>query len=225
MARFTPGITGGEIRGSIAGITFCRGSTGPVLRSRSLGPSRQTALAQQQASRLSSSAAAWRALSEADREAWRAAAEANAIPGYRPGLSGFQLYCAVTATQRSIGATPSARPVMTAPQPFLDVVTPVRIGIGSTFTSGWTRGPGAGSITRIRVSQPLPPDQTLTRNPPFHLVLTSAATSFTGAISFATAWFSIAGSNYDGLELHWLFDTIGFGGQRTPVIRRSTIIA
>jgi hypothetical protein len=224
VAKLTPGIGWSEARGSVGSVTYCRSSAGMTFRRRSNGPSRQTARSLLQASRLSSESARWRELTEDQRRQWSAAAEADAVPGYKSGLSGHALFCAVNVSLRDANQARVLVPSVTRVGEFLALETPIQSGTTSSFRLQWTRTLAAGQFGVIRATSPAPPYLSETRNPTYR---------FLGAISqspldltvglWGTAWWSGLAA-YSGQAITWEFRVLTNTGARGPVYRRTTIL-
>lgn len=225
MARFTPGLTGGEIRGSVAGITFCRGSTGPVLRSRSLGPARRTGQSTLAPQALSSASASWRELTDSQRLQWMERAAAGGVAGYRPDLSGYQLYCAVRAALSLVGQpAPTTPPVGAAPQ-LISFETPTQIGQTGSFNIAFQRQSSPAGLTVLRATAPLPPQLSRSRNPTFRLIRAYTAPGFAAVgAEWGLRWWPQLAS-YTGLQITWEARAVALTGQRGPILRRTTILS
>lgn len=225
MAKIRPGVGWSEARGSVAGATYCRSSSGLTLRARSLGPGRTTIRATNYANRIAARAAAWRGLTQAQRDQWDTAAATNGVPGYRSGLSGFQLYVAVTGALREAGLSAVTVPPLGARPAAITFADPVQSGQTSIFTLNQSHGnPGTGGIV-LRVSQPLPPQLARSRNPSLHYLAYIASTPYTAGANWATAWWSGTMAQFSGYQLIWQARLLLLNGARGPVIERRVILA
>ena len=225
MAKITPGIGWSEARGSVGSVTYCRGSSGMTFRARSLGPSLRTARSMEQSARLSRAAAAWREATPDVRRQWNAAAEANSVPGYPPGLSGFLLYSACLYHRSLVTSSVTITPEVRSPGEFINLETPVQVGTSAVFNMNWSRTTPISARVEIRATAPHPAYLSETRNPVYRFITNVSSTPFVGALgSYATAyWSSLA--PYSGMAVTWEFRIISDRSARSPVHRRTTILA
>jgi len=222
--KTTPSPFAGQMLGSIGGMTACHTGNGPVIRARSLGPSRKTARQATQSARLAAQSARWRELTEDQRTQWRAAAEANAIPGYRPGLTGHALFVAVNCTLRDSAIPVRTTPSMAKPGEIITLENPVQLGTSGTFILNASRTDFAGSRLVIRATSPAPPQLAESRNPVYRYLATLQGTPIAGSFGgWNTAWWT-NNLGFGGLQVTWEFRVVSLGGGRGPVHRRLTIL-
>lgn len=99
MAIFRPGPLVGAISGNLAGQNFFQSSYGPAIRRRLARTDKRTQAQLAQRARFQSIASRWHALTDQQRDAWRAYARQLKQPnrlGLPRSLSGFQAYSAHT---------------------------------------------------------------------------------------------------------------------------------
>lgn len=95
MAIFRPGGVAGSVSGALGGQVYVNSRSGPVIRRRGVrsgGPSIAAVAARGMPGRV---AAAWQALTDAQRDAWRTAAAGLRFPnrlGVMRAITGYQLY-------------------------------------------------------------------------------------------------------------------------------------
>jgi hypothetical protein len=94
-AKFTPGAIISEIRGTIASTTFSKNAAGAIIRNRVVPINRNSTLQANQRQKFGNISSGWRALSEAERASWIAAAADFPYQdslGQTKFLSGAQLF-------------------------------------------------------------------------------------------------------------------------------------
>jgi len=121
MAIIKLGATVVGIRGTIAGVTYSAGKSGPYARGWGRGANTKTAPQTTQRNRQSVYAASWRALTAAQRNAWDAfaalpaQAKTNSL-GVSYNVSGFAWYVALNTNLNAAGdAAIVAAPVLAIP--------------------------------------------------------------------------------------------------------------
>jgi len=223
--KTTPGPFAGQLIGSIGGSTACHTGNGPIIRARSLGPSKRTARQAAQAALLATYSARWRQLTEDQRKQWRAAAAADAIPGYAPGLTGHALFVAVNTTLRQSTLPARDVPSLAKPGVILTLANPTQLGTSGTFFLNASRTDFAGSRLVIRATSPAPPQLGESRNPVYRWLATLQGTPISGSFGgWNTAWWT-NNAGFGGLQVTWEFRIVSLGGGRGPIHRRVTILA
>jgi hypothetical protein len=224
MAKITSGIGWSSASGSISGLTFAQGSQGMVLRSKGAGPTRRTRQALQISARLGSAAARWRELTPSQRREWEQAARLGRVPGYEPGMSGINLFCAVQQVRLPISSSLQLTPP-TGPAPVLQYFDPpVQFGTTSTFTFRWARLATVAGSVEIRGSSPMPPQLSASMNPPMRRLVNVGANPFTGQLaSWGTEWW-VGLAAYSGYRIWWEARAIANDGRKSQPIRTSTIL-
>lgn len=224
MAKLTPGIGWSEARGSVGSVTYCRSSAGMTFRRRSSGPSRRTPAAVRQSARLSLAAAQWREFTPDVRRQWNEAAEFSTVPGYPPGLSGFNLFCACAVHRLEVTSSLTITPEVRSPGTFLTLETPVQVGTSSTFNMNWSRTTPISARVEVRATSPHPPYLSETRNPTYRFIGNVSASPFVGPLGgWGVVWWSgLAG--YSGQAITWEFRIISDRSARSEVHRRTTIL-
>lgn len=196
-----------------------------TFRARSLGPSRRTASSSEQSARLSRAAAAWREATPDVRRQWNAAAEANSVPGYPPGLSGFLLYSACLYHRSIVTSSVTITPEVRSPGEFLTLATPVQVGTSAVFNMAWTRTAPISGRVEIRATSPAPAYLSETRNPTYRFINNVSSTTFAGPLGSYSAAFWSNLAPYSGMAITWEFRIISDRSARSPVHRRTTILA
>lgn len=217
MAKLTPGIGFGEARGSIGDVTYCRSSQGFTFRSRSPGPARRTRQAMNQSSRLGRAAAAWRDLTQSQRDQWEAAALGRSLAGYPKCETGFTLFLAVAVESLNVALALPTVPVLTPPPSFINAPTFTQQATNAIFGITYSRTAGPSARVVIRATAPTPPQLSATRYPTKRFVqaftASSGATNFSG---YSTAWFPVL-APFSGYAVDFYSRIILPGGGRSPL--------
>lgn len=195
-----------------------------TFRRRSSGPSRRTPAAVRQSARLSRAAAQWREFTPDVRRQWNEAAEFSTVPGYPPGLSGFNLFCACAVHRLEVTASLAITPEVRSPGQFLTLATPVQIGTTGAFQLQWTRTAPISGRVEVRATSPAPPYLSETRNPTYRFITNQSAATVNLTIgSYGVVWWN-ALAPYSGQAVTWEFRIISDRSARSEVHRRTTIL-
>ncbi len=141
---YQPGPLIGGASGSINGVTFVLSKNGPVLRRR--GQKRKTLSAKQlqRVALVQNAQNDWRALTEADKEAWRTLASNFQLPnrlGVRRNISGYQWWLFFALISPTAGVPVSNVPPalgLTGPTTDLAATYSLTTGFQITFTKPLT---------------------------------------------------------------------------------------
>jgi hypothetical protein len=133
---------GNPSSGSEAGLTYSRNRFGQYTRSRSTPVNPNSTAQGQVRARLSSNAAAWRALTDNQRSGWESLGgqmtRTDAL-GQSYTLNGFQAFCSVNQNQICAGnAALDDAPALTTPEA---IVTCVPTATAATFSVAYTVTP------------------------------------------------------------------------------------
>ncbi len=134
MAKFTPGPTIAEIRGSIGGTVFSRNHYTAYTRNRVVPVVSTTSPAMLAKARLSAATVAWQNLTQAQRNAWLAFALSNPVSnslGQQQALTGHAAFVGHHIRALIIAATPlDEPPVVPAPESLTTLALTSDIGLG-----------------------------------------------------------------------------------------------
>ncbi len=109
MAKVTGPLFSEEVNGSLSGIEFRTGLYGPMVGSRSSGPSRRTPRQRAVMVRSHILYRLWNNLSDSDKKYWSDSAPEN--------LTGYQYFMQVNLRQLALERAPILRPVAARPWP------------------------------------------------------------------------------------------------------------
>lgn len=150
MAKFTPGAVISEIRGKIAATVFTKNASGNSIRNRAtpINPRSTKQVLRRQI--LSALSAAWRGLTQAQRDAWNASAanfpQQDSL-GQTVFLTGSQLYVRLNANLVLIGASQITSPP--APISFATLALGVATMASGVLTIPFTPTPVAAGFNLI----------------------------------------------------------------------------
>lgn len=225
MAKITGPLGGGELRGSIGGATFCRASSGPVLRSKSPGPARRSLQSQNQANRLGSASAAWRALTPTQREQWESAAVGRALSGFAKCETGYHLFVAVAVQSLDLALPVPTTPNLTPVPLFISPPVFTQQATNAIFSINYQRQAGASARVVVRATAPTPPQLSATRYPTRRFLQSfTASTGSTNFSGYAVAWFPVL-APFSGFAVDFYSQIILPGGGRSPIEHYRVILA
>lgn len=169
--------------------------------------------------------ARWRELTDAQRLQWNRAAEDQTVPGWSHCGTGHLLYCGINSFLLSLGQASRTTPPGGRAPALLTFTQPVQVPNTGTFTTSSTWSTSPTSRLLVRATQPLPPQLARSRNPAFRLILQIGGSSYSGLLNWAFAWFPGNPASYAGLQITWEARAWTLSGLRSPIVRRSTILA
>lgn len=194
MAKFTPGAIVSEIRNKIAATVYSKNGSGAIIRNRVTPINRRSTGQTEQRQVLASLSSGWRGLTQAQRDAWNAAApnfpQTDSL-GQTVILTGEQLYVRLNANLTLIGAA-----LITSP-PVPTSFDPLTVSIASltaaAFTVGFTPDPvPTGFSLIIRATRPVSAGKQFFAQSEFRFVQAVAAAGVSPA-NIDTAYEAIFG--------------------------------
>lgn len=213
MAKISPIL--GEMSGSIAGNTFSHNKGGQYVRQRTVPINPTTSRQMAVRSALSTTARSWQALTQTQRDAWAAYAQANPVTdrlGNSITLSGASMHNRLNTKIRDFAGTPIATPPSSAP-PVAPSTFTISANTAANVTVAFTPTPiGAANRVELWIAPPGGPGQ----NPNFNqarLVAYSAANQ-------ATAWTaSVPWSLVTGQYINCWLRVVDSSGRSGPALR------
>ncbi len=146
----------GPAAGSVGGTAFQQGASGIVLRAKRKPANPQTPNQIRRRAALSSISAAWRGLTQAERDAWNAAASelttSNRL-GQSAKLSGANYFLRVNANSRLAGGSA----IITEPPHVDPVVPPLLTSVDGTLVITFSGSLPTGYIVSVRASRQVSP--------------------------------------------------------------------
>ena len=207
----------GEPRsGSFAGTTSSRNRFGQYVRNRSIPVNPSSVPQSQVRARLSNNAAAWRALTDTQREGWSslgASITRTDSLGQVYTLTGFQAYCLINNNNLAAGnAIVSAAPALTDPGTLLTATMTLT---SATMSLAFTATPLAANV---RVFCFASPQRSAGRffEGDYRLISVSAAAQ-TSPFSFFTAYTARLGTPVTGNKIFFSFQLYQLGFQGPPL--------
>lgn len=142
MAIFTPGPMAGQISGRVGSVVFSHNRGGTYVRNGTIPIKIMSEAALAAKARLATSSNAWQALTDAQRAAWVAWAQANSVTnrlGHAITLTGIAAFNSLNTRLRLALAAPiTAPPIIPPPNGLLTLTQQGDIGAGAfglTFTA------------------------------------------------------------------------------------------
>jgi hypothetical protein len=195
MARFTPGAVLAALSGSVGGLTFGRGRTGPVLRSLSSRSFKPSAIMAATSANLVLAAQTWKGFAEPRRRRWSTAAtlapRVDAL-GRSYTLTGYAYYVEVACRALASGlvapADPPARVVQPSP-----VITFGNVNIAAGVLQV-ARGPSSPNVQAriLSMSRPFSPGIGFMHHVETRIVAMGAGTGNANRYAgYSAAWFPL----------------------------------
>ena len=145
MAKFLPGPTVAEVRGSIGGTVYSRNRYGAYMRNRAKPVVSTTEFATSAKARMSAATQAWSGLTDTQRASWNNFAASNPVPGslgIPVVLTGHAAFVGSYCRAVFASLTPlDVAPIVHAPEPLT--------------TLSLTGDVGAGDVTAVFTATPL----------------------------------------------------------------------
>lgn len=179
--------------GSDGGTTWSRNRNGQYTRRRAVPVQPRTPSQLNQRARLTTNAAAWRGLTDAQRSGWKSLGllitRSDSL-GQNYDLSGFQAYCSVNNNKLDAGdAAVSDAPVIVTPP---DLLTATITLTGVAFSVAYTATPlGAGVRLFIRCSPQRSQGRTFNGDVRIVSITAAAAASPANVLAAYTAKFGV----------------------------------
>ena len=157
MAKFTPGPTVAEVRGSIGGTVYSRNRYGAYMRTRAKPTVTTSADAQAAKTLMTSATQAWQDLTPAERLAWREWARANPVVGslgFPQTLPGHAAFVGIYCRRFKLGQGPLLVPPITPAPVGLTAVSVVADKTAGTADVTFLATPlGAGCVLWFQACQ------------------------------------------------------------------------
>jgi hypothetical protein len=209
MAKFTPGAIISEIRGTIASTTFSKNAAGAIIRNRVVPINRNSTLQSNQRQIFSNLSSSWRALTEAQRNSWIAAAPDFPYQdslGQTKFLSGAQLYEKLNLNLAVIGESPiTTAPAQTS---FPELAFGAIAATDAAFTAAFTPTPVPAGMTAVfYATRPLSAGKSFVNKSDFRFIQSEAAAEASPADLFAA--YEAAVSSLTGQEDKKVFVEMG----------------
>jgi hypothetical protein len=194
MAKFTPGAIVSEIRNKIAATVYSKNGAGAVIRNRVTPINRRSPGQTANRQILASFSSGWRGLTQAQRDAFNAAAsnfpQTDAL-GQTVILTGEQLYIRLNANLTLIGGTPITAPPIPTSFPVLAVGAVTLTA--AAFTVAFTPDPvDTGFELIIRATAPRSAGKNFFGQSEFRFIQSEAAAAISPA-DIDTAYEAIFG--------------------------------
>lgn len=229
MARVLfSGVAGVDMRGKLNGSVFSKNRGGAYVRTKVTPVNPQSTAQQNVRNRLSTNSAAWRGLTEDQRQAWINAAPNfpyTDIYGNTKQLSGQQLYVKLNNNLAQIGATLIADPPTPVAIPALELTTLTSDDSANTVILAGTTPVPAGFAMVVRGTGNVTPGKSFVKNL-FRFVVAEAAAA-TSPFDISTEWTAIFGDPILGsknfVQAFYVSTTTGQAG--IPVQVQTIVVA
>jgi len=229
MARILfSGVAGVDMRGKLNGSVMSKNRGGAYVRTKVTPVNPQTTSQQAIRNRLSTNSAAWRGLTEPQRQAWIAAAinfPYTDIYGQTKTLSGQQLYVKLNNNLAMVGAAAISSPPAPVAVPALALATVTADDSSNTVIVAGTTPVPAGFALVFRATGNVTPGKSFVKNL-FRIVSISAAAA-TSPYDISAGWVAKFGDPVLGNKvfIQAFFVSITTGQAGIPVQVQTIVVA
>ncbi len=222
------GVAGVDMRNALNGSVFSKNRGGAYVRTKVTPVNPQTTAQQNVRNRLSTNSAAWRGLTEAQRQAWIDAAinyPVTDIFGNTKILSGQQLYVRLNSNLDIIGAAHISTPLTPVAIPALALTLLTSDDSANTVIVTGTTPVPAGFALVFRGTGNVTPGKSFVKN--LFRVVTSSAAAATSPYDISAAWTAMFGDPVTGMknfvQAFYISTTTGQAG--IPVQVQTIVVA
>ena len=222
------GVAGVDMRNKLNGSVFSKNRGGAYVRTKVTPVNPQTTAQQNIRNRLATNSAAWRGLTEVQRQAWIDAGAAfpyTDIYGNTHTLSGQQLYVKLNSNLDIIAAAHISSPPTPVAIPALALTSLTSDDSANTVIIAGTTPVPAGFAMVVRGTGNVTPGKSFVKN--LFRVVTSLAAAATSPFDISAAWTALFGDPIVGqknfVQCFYISTTTGQAG--IPVQAQTVVVA